>query len=63
MRTGEAPRITIDEIVFKIGPRINAAGRMASDSDDDSAISGGGNAVRLLISNTEEKALKYGNII
>ena len=56
-------RITIDEIVFKIGPRINAAGRMASDSDDDSAISGGGNAVRLLISNTEEKALKYGNII
>lgn len=59
----EKHRITIDEIVFKIGPRINAAGRMVSESEDGSVISGGGNAVRLLISNTEEKALKYGNII
>ncbi|MDE7134916.1 MAG: single-stranded-DNA-specific exonuclease RecJ [Rikenellaceae bacterium] len=59
----EKHRITIDEIVFKIGPRINAAGRMVSESEDGSVISGGGNAVRLLISTTEEKALKYGNII
>ena len=29
--------ITIDDIVFKIGPRINAAGRMEVDSDDENA--------------------------
>ena len=38
--------ITISDIVFKIGPRINAAGRIDS----------GGDAVDLLISNDEENA-------
>ena len=38
--------ITISDIVFKIGPRINAAGRIDS----------GGDAVDLLISDNEEKA-------
>ncbi|HIS33855.1 MAG TPA: single-stranded-DNA-specific exonuclease RecJ [Candidatus Avirikenella pullistercoris] len=60
----EKHRITIDDIVFKIGPRINAAGRMEMETDDGSvSAAGGNNAVRLLISNTEEKAVKYGNII
>lgn len=55
--------ITIDDIVFKIGPRINAAGRMELETGGDGLASGGDNAVRLLISNTDEKAVKYGNII
>ncbi|WP_066630104.1 single-stranded-DNA-specific exonuclease RecJ [Labilibacter marinus] len=38
--------ITISDIVFKIGPRINAAGRIDS----------GGDAVDLLVSDNEEKA-------
>ncbi|MFI3314864.1 MAG: single-stranded-DNA-specific exonuclease RecJ [Rikenellaceae bacterium] len=60
----ERHNITIDDIVFKIGPRINAAGRMELEFDEDSAKnSGGNNAVRLLISNTDERAAKYGNII
>ena len=29
--------ITIDDIVFKIGPRINAAGRMRMDENDENA--------------------------
>lgn len=59
----EKHRITIDDIVFKIGPRINAAGRMEIEDEDGESISGGKNAVRLLISNTDERALRYGNII
>lgn len=59
----ERHRITIDDIVFKIGPRINAAGRMEVEDDDGEKVSGGKNAVRLLISNTDERAVKYGNII
>lgn len=59
----ERHRITIDDIVFKIGPRINAAGRMAVEDEDGETVSGGRNAVRLLISDTDERALKYGNII
>ncbi len=57
--------ITIDDIVFKIGPRINAAGRMEVEIEEDHTVksSGGNNAVRLLISNTEEKAALYGGII
>ncbi|MFI3321421.1 MAG: single-stranded-DNA-specific exonuclease RecJ [Rikenellaceae bacterium] len=56
--------ITIDDIVFKIGPRINAAGRMEVEIDEESSKnSGGNNAVRLLISTTDERAQKYGNII
>ncbi len=46
-------RITLDDIVFKIGPRINAAGRMES----------GKTAVDLLTSRNEEDALKIGNTI
>ncbi|MCF0177405.1 MAG: single-stranded-DNA-specific exonuclease RecJ [Bacteroidales bacterium] len=45
--------ITIDEIVFKIGPRINAAGRMES----------GRTAVDLLISRNENDARKIGDEI
>ncbi|MEG1934888.1 MAG: DHHA1 domain-containing protein, partial [Rikenellaceae bacterium] len=56
--------ITIDDIVFKIGPRINAAGRMEVELDEVvEKSSGGNNAVRLLISTTDERAVKYGNII
>ena len=56
--------ITIDDIVFKIGPRINAAGRMRVDRDDDSsAPSGGHSAVRLLVESDEEEAQEFGNII
>ena len=44
--------ITIDDIVFKIGPRINAAGRM-----------GGHAAVELLIEGNETVAAQFGNVI
>lgn len=53
--------ITIDDIVFKIGPRINAAGRMEVDSDD--APSGGHSAVYLMIARDEEVASRYGAFI
>lgn len=46
-------KITIDDIVFKIGPRINAAGRMES----------GRTAVDLLTSRNEEDATKLGATI
>ncbi len=49
----ENHEISIDEIVFKIGPRINAAGRMES----------GRTAVDLLTSDTEEAAKKIGDEI
>src|SRR5574344_1338566 len=49
----EKHKITIDDIVFKIGPRINAAGRMES----------GRTAVDLLVSRNEEDAFKLGNTI
>jgi len=57
----EKHRIVIDDIVFKIGPRINAAGRMEIEIDDDDprAQSGGRTAVRLLIAPTDERALFY----
>lgn len=57
--------IQIDDIIFKIGPRINAAGRMEIeiDQDDPRAQSGGRTAVRLLTSPTAEKALYYVNRI
>lgn len=54
--------ISIDDIVFKIGPRINAAGRMENCVDSGSS-SGGNNAVKLLISRTEEHAYKYLKIV
>lgn len=46
-------RITLDDIVFKIGPRINAAGRMES----------GRMAVDLLTSRNDEDAIKIGATI
>jgi single-stranded-DNA-specific exonuclease len=49
----ENHRISIDEIVFKIGPRINAAGRMES----------GRTAVDLLISKDDDDARKIGATI
>ncbi len=52
--------ITIDDIVFKIGPRINAAGRMAVD---DSSHSGGHAAVNLMIERDTETAAEFGSII
>ena len=46
--------ITIDDIVFKIGPRINAAGRMRMDENDENASPSGGHAaVELLIEGNE----------
>lgn len=49
----EQGHITVDDIVFKIGPRINAAGRMDS----------GGHAVELLTALNMEKAAKLGEKI
>ncbi len=57
-------QITIDDIVFKIGPRINAAGRMRVDPDDpDAAPSGGHKAVEMLIERDEKEAERCGDII
>ena len=56
--------ITIDDIVFKIGPRINAAGRMAVDREEDmSAPSGGHAAVNLLVERNEDLADEFGIFI
>ncbi len=49
----EPAHVTIDDIVFKIGPRINAAGRMES----------GGIAVELLTASDVEEAIRIGNEI
>ena len=49
----EKHRITIDEIVFKIGPRINAAGRMES----------GRTAVDMLTARDDVEAMKIGGEI
>ncbi len=49
----EKHMITIDDIVFKIGPRINAAGRMES----------GNTAVELLTSINDNDAFNIGNTI
>jgi single-stranded-DNA-specific exonuclease len=54
--------ITIDDIVFKIGPRINAAGRMRMDENDENAApSGGYAAVNLLIEGNESLAEEFGS--
>ena len=56
--------ITIDDIVFKIGPRINAAGRMRMDENDENAApSGGYAAVNLLIEGNERLAEEFGSVI
>lgn len=61
----EHHKVAIDDIIFKIGPRINAAGRMEIDIDleDPRAQSGGRTAVRLLTAPTHERALYYVNRI
>ncbi len=57
--------ITIEDIIFKIGPRINATGRMEIDIDpeDQRAQSGGRNAVKLMTAINDDKAKKYVEII
>ena len=56
--------INIDDIVFKIGPRINAAGRMKVDEDGVNAVpSGGHSAVNLLVARDEDAATEYGAFI
>ncbi len=56
--------ITIDDIVFKIGPRINAAGRMRMDEHDENASPSGGHAaVNLLVEASESMAAEFGNVI
>lgn len=56
--------ITIDDIVFKIGPRINAAGRMRMDENDEHADPSGGHAaVSLLIEASESMAAEFGEKI
>ena len=57
----ERHTIAIDDIVFKIGPRINAAGRMEIpiDEDDPRAQSGGRTAVRLLTALDEQRAMYF----
>ncbi len=56
--------ITIDDIVFKIGPRINAAGRMRMDENDENAMpSGGYAAVKLLVEGNEAAASEFGDVI
>ncbi|KAI4469334.1 single-stranded-dna-specific exonuclease recj [Holotrichia oblita] len=57
--------ITIDDIVFKIGPRINAAGRMAVEIAEEGRMipSGGHSAVNLMIERNDEAAEEFGNII
>ena len=59
----EGHEITIDDIVFRIGPRINAAGRMAVDPNDENAQSGGHSAVNLLIERDEAIAEDFGSVI
>lgn len=56
--------ITVDDIVFKIGPRINAAGRMRMDENDENAVpSGGYAAVKLLVEGDEDAAREFGDVI
>ncbi len=53
--------ITIDDIVFKIGPRINAAGRMRMDENNENAAPSGGYAVvHLLVEGNESAAAESG---
>ena len=57
-------QITIDDIVFKIGPRINAGGRMRMDPDDENAAPSGGYAVvDLLVEGDETAARESGGVI
>lgn len=57
----EKHNITIDDIVFKIGPRINAAGRMEVESEEGKTTRSGGHAaVSLMVARDEEMATEYG---
>ncbi|MFI3328034.1 MAG: single-stranded-DNA-specific exonuclease RecJ [Rikenellaceae bacterium] len=57
-------KISIDDIVFKIGPRINAGGRMRMDPDDpDAAPSGGYAVVHLLVEGDAMAAKESGKSI
>lgn len=53
--------IAIEDIIFKIGPRINATGRMeiAIDPDDTRAQSGARSAVKLMTARNADMAKKY----
>jgi single-stranded-DNA-specific exonuclease len=51
-------KITIDDIVFKIGPRINAAGRMRMGEGDE--FSGGHAAVNLMVERDADAAGLFG---
>jgi single-stranded-DNA-specific exonuclease len=53
--------ITLDDIVFKIGPRINAAGRMRMGEGDEH--SGGHSAVNLMVERDEGVAGLFGAAI
>lgn len=53
MAMDTAKNLTINDLVFTVGPRINAAGRMES----------GKNSVELLICRSEEEALKLARLI
>ncbi len=54
-------KITIDDIIFKIGPRINAGGRMRMDPFDENAAPSGGYAVvHLLVEGDESAARESG---
>ena len=60
----EDHNITIDDIVFKIGPRINAAGRMRMDENDENAApSGGFAAVELLVEGNDKQARDFCDVI
>ncbi len=60
----EKHNITVDDIVFKIGPRINAAGRMRMDEHDENASPSGGHAaVELLVEGNETTAQEFGKVI
>lgn len=60
----ENHNITVDDIVFRIGPRLNAAGRMRVDQDEPNAArSGGHSAVNLLIERDADMADEFGSMI